>query len=193
MGWKNKQVSNASGAVPQERMSWRDGSKHLIDSPKSSSANRNSDGAHGGTNSNLRGYVPAHLSVNGAGQERAAFGDVQMHGAELSKGLLANAGDDYDVLLQDANKFITSSGRNSSRNSQRNSNYDNNDKNHDDDEEQELELFGLTDGSSNRELMRVLINQSGPVSLSFLLSIGAPYISLVMAGRYVDVSSYAAT
>ncbi len=53
---------------------------------------------------------------------------------------------------------------------------------------EEEELFGLSEESTEYDQLRVLISQSVPVIISFFLSIGGTFTNLVFAGQYVHES-----
>jgi MATE family multidrug resistance protein len=50
------------------------------------------------------------------------------------------------------------------------------------------ELFGLTEYSSEKEQVYVLIKQSFPVAVAFFLTIGGSFVNLIFAGHFVNVS-----
>ena len=60
-----------------------------------------------------------------------------------------------------------------------------NDVDEDSDENEENELFGLTEHSTLLEQLTVLVKQALPVVISFFLGIGGTFINLVFAGNYV--------
>lgn len=53
--------------------------------------------------------------------------------------------------------------------------------------EHESELFGLTEHSTEKEQLVVLVKQSFPVAVSFFLTIGGSFVNLVFAGHFVEV------